>query len=79
MNYRNARFNADGVTVDLELEHPQYGWIPFTASPDDSEEHGRKIYDAVVAAGSIAPYAPTAEELPTIPPGLATAGPFLFG
>lgn len=32
--------------INLELNHPVYGWIPFTASPDDVELHGREIYEA---------------------------------
>ena len=40
---RNPKRNENG-TIDLEIEHPQYGWIPFTADKDDVEEHGREIY-----------------------------------
>jgi len=43
MNTRNPRRNQHG-TVDVEIEHPEFGWIPFTASPDDPEPHGREIY-----------------------------------
>jgi hypothetical protein len=44
MKYRNAKYNEIG-TIDCEIEHPEYGWIPFTASPDDCEEYGRGIFD----------------------------------
>lgn len=44
MNYRNATYNARG-TIDCEIEHPDYGWIPFTASPDDVEPLGKEIFD----------------------------------
>lgn len=57
MNYRNARYNRRG-TIDVEIEHPAYGRIPFTASPDDPEPKGREIYAALVADGNIAPYEP---------------------
>ena len=40
---RNPKRNANG-TIDLEIEHPQHGWIPFTADANDVEEHGREIY-----------------------------------
>jgi hypothetical protein len=53
MNYRNATYNARG-TIDCEIEHPEYGWIPFTASPDDVEPRGREIFAA--AEASAAPY-----------------------
>lgn len=50
--------NADGTAVDVELNHPEFGWIPFTASPDDTEQHGRDIYAAAKLGefGEIAPY-----------------------
>ena len=56
---RNARRNADG-SIDLELNHPEWGWIPFTASPVDLEIHGRVIYARAVRgeAGPVAPYEP---------------------
>jgi hypothetical protein len=46
MEVRNPVFNKRG-TIDCEINHPVYGWIPFTASPDDCEDHGRAIYDAL--------------------------------
>jgi hypothetical protein len=48
MNIRNAHYN-DAGGIDLELEHPDFGWIPFTATHDDPEEHGRAIFEAGVA------------------------------
>jgi hypothetical protein len=30
--------------IDCEINHPKFGWIPFTARPDDVELHGREIY-----------------------------------
>lgn len=59
----NARHNEHG-TIDVDLEHPEYGLIPFTASPNDPEEHGRTIYARALAgeAGEIAPYQPPPAE-----------------
>lgn len=57
MEYRNPRFN-EFRTIDCEINHERFGWIPFTASPDDPEEYGRRLYDQIVAAGGIAPYEP---------------------
>lgn len=34
MNVRNAKYNEAG-SVDCEIEHPTYGWIPFTAIAGD--------------------------------------------
>ena len=35
MDYRNANYNERGG-IDCEINHPAYGWIPFTASPKDT-------------------------------------------
>ena len=54
---RNPTCNAVG-TIDCELDHPNLGWIPFTASPDDCDEGGRTIYQLLLDGqfGEIAPY-----------------------
>ena len=58
MHYRNPRRNAQG-TIDIELEHPTHGWIPFTASPDDAEEFGRLLFEEIKLSGvEIAPCPP---------------------
>lgn len=73
MELRNATFNADG-TINVEVNHPVYGWLPFTASQDDVEATGREIY-AEALAGSVAPYtpppAPTPEEARAAMPALS--------
>ena len=65
MNARNPKQNAVG-SIDLEIDHPVYGWIPFTASPDDAE--GAELYAKAVTGefGPIAPYVepPTPEPVP---------------
>jgi hypothetical protein len=43
MKTRNPIHNENG-TIDCEIEHPKYGWIPFTASVDDPEQHGKDIH-----------------------------------
>ena len=53
MNYTNPAFNANG-TIDMEVEHPVHGLIPFTASPYDPEEHGRLLF--ADAKATAAPY-----------------------
>ena len=57
MEIRNAIYNAFG-TIDCEINHPKLGWIPFTASPDDSEEIGREVHAQIIAgaAGAVASY-----------------------
>lgn len=70
MNIRNPIFTEDG-RIDCEIEHPVYGWIPFTADPDDIEAYGADIYEAALAmepAPYVAPPAP-----PTPVPNLSFA------
>lgn len=65
MEAKSPKYNDSG-TIDLEVNHPDYGWIPFTANPNDEEEHGRDLYARAVAGefGPIAPaYVPTQEEI----------------
>lgn len=67
MSIRAPAFNRSG-TIDCEIDHPDFGWIPFTASPDDPEEHGRAIYEAAWSMGP-SPYvapATTSAVLPRI-------------
>ncbi len=62
MIIRNATQSIGGA-IDVEYEHPKYGWIPFTASPNDSEELGRSIYAAAVKS-EVAPRPdPTQDEI----------------
>lgn len=60
---RNPQYNAQG-TIDLELNHPEFGWIPFTASADDSEELGRDLFARAVA-GEFGPVEPYVAPVPT--------------
>ena len=70
MEYRNPTFTATGA-IDCEINHPIYGWIPFTADPADVEPIGAEVFNA--AKDSAAPYiepeappAPTDDELRAI-------------
>jgi hypothetical protein len=53
MKCRNSVYNSQG-TIDCEIEHPKFGWIPFTADPNDIEPHGREIF--ALLKDSAAPY-----------------------
>jgi len=36
--YRNASSqNAENTKIDVEINHPQYGWIPYSIHPDDTD------------------------------------------
>lgn len=52
---RNPVWNGD--VIDCEINHPVYGWIPFTASAEDSEAHGREIFEALQATAEPDPNA----------------------
>jgi hypothetical protein len=60
MQWRNPTRNAFG-TIDVEINHPKYGWIPFTANPADTgAQFGvAELVAEVDAAGPI-PNAPPA-------------------
>lgn len=57
--WRNPIFNALG-TIDCEIVHPPYGWVPFTVNPADTGAgFNVAALDAEIrAAGGIAPYVP---------------------
>lgn len=59
---RNRRYNAFGG-IDLELNHPIYGWIPNTATPDDPDPRGVQIWEQV-SAMEVGPYVPPPELTP---------------
>lgn len=58
MKFRSPVFSRqDKTAIDMEVEHSEYGWVPFTATPYDPEAYGRQLYvEAVaVAAPFVAP------------------------
>ncbi|EGJ20507.1 hypothetical protein RSWS8N_00475 [Cereibacter sphaeroides WS8N] len=61
LRIRNPAFTADG-RIDCELLHPRFGWIPFTADPEDDEPHGREIHAQALAMGP-APWSPPPPDL----------------
>lgn len=52
---RNVVALPDG-RFDCDINHPNLGWIPFTADPTDVEPHGRAIWAAI--SEQIPPTAP---------------------
>jgi len=54
VDFRNARYDAGG-TITCEINHPVFGWIPFTASANDVEAHGITIFESVVESGLALP------------------------
>lgn len=67
---KNPQYSSpDKSTIDVDLNHPEYGWIPFTASPDDPEQLGRDLYAAAMSGeyGDISPYVAPPEPEPEPP------------
>jgi len=48
IQFRKPKFNMNGG-IDCEINHPDFGWIPFTAAPNDFEEHGRVIHERLAS------------------------------
>jgi hypothetical protein len=69
MDYRNPVYNVFD-TIDCEINHPEYGWIPFTCDPDDKGA----LFDTAAlfeemksnAAPYVPPLPPTDEELAAV-------------
>ena len=53
MESRNPVFTETG-TIGCEINHPEFGWIPFTASANDVEPLGGELFDR--HSGDAAPY-----------------------
>lgn len=68
MSARKPQQNADS-TIDIELDHPTYGWMPFTASPNDP--HGADLYAQAVAGD----FGPVAEYVPALKPNVSPGTP----
>lgn len=63
MNYRNAKYIKNGW-INCEIEHPKYGWIPFTCNPDDKGAafDTKELFDRMVKSGKVEPYIPPTQE-----------------
>ena len=69
MEFRNAVKTADG-RVDCEINHPVYGWIPFTADQNDTEPLGRAVFNAANPVADEAA-ADTAQANDPVPPSVS--------
>ena len=57
LSAKNPRYTAQG-DIDLEVTFDTIGEVAFTASPTDSEEYGRDLFQWATAGefGPVAPY-----------------------
>jgi hypothetical protein len=65
---RNARsLSADNTRIDVEINHPAYGWIPYTIDPTDADMTIDNTALLALIGSNFSPYvAPTQEELDAI-------------
>lgn len=68
MEYRNPVFaTEDESRIDCEINHPEYGWIPFTCDPTDTAPifDTEALFNQMVpnAAAYVPPPPPSVEEI----------------
>lgn len=64
MQVRNAIWaNAGHTVVDCEVNHPQLGWVPFSAASYDTDPAGLALYSQIIND-------PELVIAPFVPPGL---------
>lgn len=63
--YRNAIvLNEDGSRIDVEINHPEHGWIPYTLdTSDDDMTIDNNALLSLIGANKQAYIPPTAEEI----------------
>jgi hypothetical protein len=59
MEYRNAKHIGQN-RIDCEINHPTYGWIPFTCDPEDTGARFdvAELHSRMAADPATAPYIP---------------------
>ena len=65
--FRNAIFNKNS-DIDMEIEHPSYGWIPYTASKNDVEPMGKVMWDKAFLSAKPHVPLPEVKVMPSITP-----------
>ncbi len=62
---RNAQsLNAENTAFDVEINHPEHGWIPYTLNPDDTDMTvDNSVLLELIGSDYAAYVAPTQEEL----------------
>ena len=62
---RNAKsLQSDNLRMDVEINHPDYGWIPYTVDPSDTDTTIDNAAILALVGSSFTPYvAPTQAEL----------------
>ena len=60
MNYRNAKCINSNGWIDCEIQHPDFGWIPYTLNPADTDMavNNDDLLAAMVTNDDVAAYVP---------------------
>lgn len=66
IEYRNPKYSATGG-IDVEINHPTLGWIPFHATLEDVEGYGRDLFRFISEHDTPAPYVPPRQPLEPAP------------
>lgn len=59
--------NPELGTIECIVNDPVFGWIPYTASPTDTEGGGDILHARITTDGGIAPYVPPEAAVAPIP------------
>jgi hypothetical protein len=76
-NVTSPTWNIDSTMIDCQVTFEVLGVLPFTASPNDTNAHGREIYARCIAGdfGPVAEYVPAPDEGPQLVCNLAPNQP----
>ena len=64
MLYRNAKIINEKGWVNCEINHPEFGWIPYTLDPADTDKtiNNDDLLADMAANGDVAAYVPPTQE-----------------
>ena len=64
VDYRNAQYMNESGWVDCEIDHPEYGWIPYTLNPQDEDPtiDNNNLLTRMLESNSISPFVPPTQE-----------------
>ena len=62
MDYRNAHYINEEGWIDCEINHPEWGWSPYTLDPNMTEGLGPELLVQMSANNDVAAYVPPTQE-----------------
>jgi len=69
MEYRNAKYINENGWIDCEINHSEFGWIPYTLNPNDTDMNinNDELLASMSENGDVAAYvAPSQSEIDAI-------------